>query len=215
MKKPSEEIERYHTIGKQLDSLTKQYDKISKAKDRAYGTSKVKLMDQEIAKQKQIIAKQKEYLKAAKENLKLDKKKLQNGKTKYVDSNGNQQTVASGAQNYLGKSALFDKDGNITNYKELMKAAVKKYNDAVKEFNQHTTDDEAAKARFEAAKQQYEGFTGWLKQYEETNELIADKAQDVIDAENELYDQRFEKLNILWRLKLKLMIKNLNILNTY
>ena len=212
MKKPSEEIERYHTIGKQLDSLTKQYDKISKAKDRAYGTSKVKLMDQEIAKQKQIIAKQKEYLKAAKENLKLDKKKLQNGKTKYVDSNGNQQTVASGAQNYLGKSALFDKDGNITNYKELMKAAVKKYNDAVKEFNQHTTDDEAAKARFEAAKQQYEGFTGWLKQYEETNELIADKAQDVIDAENELYDQRFEKTQYIMEIKIEVNDKKLEYL---
>lgn len=212
MKKPSEEIERYHTIGKQLDSLTKQYDKISKAKDRAYGTSKVKLMDQEIAKQKQIIAKQKEYLKAAKENLKLDKKNLQNGKTKYVDSNGNQQTIASGAKNYLGKSALFDKDGNITNYEELMKAAVKKYNDAVKEFNQHTTDDEAAKAQFEVAKQQYEGFTGWLKQYEETNELIADKAQDVIDAENELYDQRFEKTQYIMEIKIEVNDKKLEYL---
>lgn len=212
MKKPKDEIERYHTISKQLDSLTKQYDKVSKAKDRAYGTSKVKLMDQEIAKQKQIIAKQKEYLKAAKKNLAIDKKRLQNGKTKYTDSNGNQQTVASGAQNYLGKSALFDKDGNITNYKELMKAAVKKYNDAVKEFNQHTTDDEAAKARFEAAKQQYEGFTGWLKQYEETNELIADKAQDVIDAENELYDQRFEKTQYIMEIKIEVNDKKLEYL---
>ena len=212
MKKPKDEVERYHTISKQLDSLTKQYDKVSKAKDRAYGTSKVKLMDQEIAKQKQIIAKQKEYLKAAKKNLAIDKKRLQNGKTKYTDSNGNQQTVASGAQNYLGKSALFDKDGNITNYKELMKAAVKKYNDAVKEFNQHTTDDEAAKARFEAAKQQYEGFTGWLKQYEETNELIADKAQDVIDAENELYDQRFEKTQYIMEIKIEVNDKKLEYL---
>ena len=212
MKKPKDEIERYHTISKQLDSLTKQYDKLSKAKDRAYGTSKIKLMDQEIAKQKQIIAKQKEYLKAAKKNLAADKKRLQNGKTKYTDSNGNQQTVASGAQNYLGKSALFDKDGNITNYKELMKAAIKKYNDAVKEFNQHTTDDEAAKARFEAAKQQYEGFTGWLKQYEETNELIADKAQDVIDAENELYDQRFEKTQYIMEIKIEVNDKKLEYL---
>lgn len=212
MKKPKDEIERYHTISKQLDSLTKQYDKLSKAKDRAYGTSKVKLMDQEIAKQKQIIAKQKEYLKAAKKNLVADKKRLQNGKTKYTDSNGNQQTVASGAQNYLGKSALFDKDGNITNYKELMKAAIKKYNDAVKEFNSHTTDDEAAKAQFEAAKQQYEGFTGWLKQYEETNELIADKAQDVIDAENELYDQRFEKTQYIMEIKIEVNDKKLEYL---
>lgn len=212
MKKPKDEVERYHTISKQLDSLTKQYDKVSKAKDRAYGTSKVKLMDQEIAKQKQIIAKQKEYLKAAKKNLAIDKKRLQNGKTKYTDSNGNQQTVASGAQNYLGKSALFDKDGNITNYEELMKAAVKKYNDAVKEFNQHTTDDEAAKAQFEAAKQQYEGFTGWLKQYEETNELIADKAQDVIDAENELYDQRFEKTQYIMEIKIEVNDKKLEYL---
>lgn len=212
MKKPKDEIERYHTISKQLDSLTKQYDKLSKAKDRAYGTSKVKLMDQEIAKQKQIIAKQKEYLKAAKKNLAADKKRLQNGKTKYTDSNGNQQTVASGAKNYLGKNALFDKNGNITNYEELMKAAIKKYNAAVKEFNSHTTEDEAAKAQFEAAKQQYEGFTGWLKQYEETNELIADKAQDVINAENELYDQRFEKTQYIMEIKIEVNDKKLEYL---
>lgn len=211
-KKTKDEIERYHTIGKQLESLTKQYDKISKAKDRAYGTSKVKLMDQEIAKQKKIIEKQKEYLKAAKKNLAIDKKRLQSGKTKYTDSNGKQQTVTSGAKNYLGMEAAFDKDGNITNYKELMKAAIKKYNAAVKEFNSHTTEDEAAKAQFEAAKQQYAGFTGWLKQYEETNELIADKAQDVIDAENELYDQRFEKTQYIMEIKIEVNDKKLEYL---
>jgi TP901 family phage tail tape measure protein len=211
-KKNKDEIERYHTISKQLESLTKQYDKISKAKDRAYGTSKVKLMDQEIAKQKQIIAKQKEYLKAAKKNLAIDKKRLQNGKTTYTDSKGKQQTVASGAKNYVGKEALFDNSGNITNYEELMKAAIKKYNAAVKEFNSHTTEDEAAKAKFEAAKQQYEGFTGWLKQYEETNELIADKAQDVIDAENELYDQRFEKTQYIMEIKIEVNDKKLEYL---
>ena len=89
---------------------------------------------------------------------------------------------------------------------------LKKYNDAVKEFNQHTTDDEAAKAQFEVAKQQYEGFTGWLKQYEETNELIADKAQDVIDAENELYDQRFEKTQYIMEIKIEVNDKKLEYL---
>lgn len=202
-KKPKDEIERYHTIGKQLDSLSKQYDKISKAKDRAYGKSKLKLMDQEIAKQKQIIAKQKEYLKAAKRNLAIDKKHLQNGKTSYTDANGKKQTVASGAKNYLGMNAKFDADGTLNNYKELMKAAVAKYNAAVKEFNQHNTDDEAAKLKMEAAKQQYEGFVDWVKQYEETNELVRDKAQEVIDAQNELYDKRFEQTQYVMELKIE------------
>lgn len=202
-KQPKDEIERYHTIGKQLDSLTKQYDKISKAKDRAYGKSKLKLMDQEIAKQKQIIAKQKEYLNAAKQNLATDKKNLQNGKTTYTDSNGKKQTVASGAKNYLGMDAKFDADGTLNNYEELMKAAIAKYNAAVKEFNQHDTDDEAAKLKMEAAKQQYEGFVDWVKQYEETNELVADKTQEIIDAENELYDERFERTQYVMELKIE------------
>lgn len=202
-KKPKDEIERYHTIGKQLDSLSKQYDKISKAKDRAYGKSKLKLMDQEIAKQKQIIAKQKEYLNAAKRNLAIDKKHLQHGKTTYTDANGKKQTVASGAKNYLGMNAKFGADGTLNNYEELMKAAVAKYNAAVKEFNQHNTDDEAAKLKMEAAKQQYEGFVDWVKQYEETNELVRDKAQEVIDAENELYDKRFEQTQYVMELKIE------------
>lgn len=202
-KKPKDEIERYHTIGKQLDSLSKQYDKISKAKDRAYGKSKLKLMDQEIAKQKQIIAKQKEYLKAAKRNLAIDKKHLQNGKTSYTDANGKKQTVASGAKNYLGMNAKFGADGTLNNYEELMKAAIAKYNAAVKEFNQHNTDDEAAKLKMEAAKQQYESFVDWVKQYEETNELVRDKAQEIIDAENELYDKRFEQTQYVMELKIE------------
>ena len=202
-KKPKDEIERYHTIGKQLDSLSKQYDKISKAKDRAYGKSKLKLMDQEIAKQKQIIAKQKEYLKAAKRNLAIDKKHLQNGKTSYTDANGKKQTVASGAKNYLGMDAKFGADGTLNNYEELMKAAIAKYNAAVKEFNQHNTDDEAAKLKMEAAKQQYESFVDWVKQYEETNELVRDKAQEIIDAENELYDKRFEQTQYVMELKIE------------
>lgn len=212
MKQSKDEIGRYHTLDKQLNTLTKQYDKISKAKDRAYGVSKIKLMDQEIKKQEQIIKKQKEYLKAAKENLKLDKQNLKNGKTTYTDENGNQKTVASGAKNYLKMDVKFDDDGNITNYEELMQAAIDKYNKAVAEFNSKNTDDETAKAAMEAAQQQYDGFIAWLEQYEETQELVEDKAQELIDAQNEAYDLRFEKTEYIVSVKLEVNDKDLEYL---
>ena len=195
--------DRYHKLDKQLTTLNNQYDKVSKAKDRAYGKSKLKLMDQEIKAQDKIIAKQKEYLAAAKKNLDIDKKRLQNGKTKYTDSDGKEQTVASGAKNYLGMEAKFDSDGNISNYAALMEAARKKYNAAVVEFNKHTTDDESAKKAMEAAKQQYDGFVAWLEQYEETKELVDEKAQEVIDAQNEAYDKRFEKTEYMIDIKVE------------
>lgn len=211
-KNPTSGSDRYHKLDKQLNSLTKQYDKISKAKDRAFGKSKLKLMDQEIAKQEQIIKKQKEYLKQAQKNLKIDKQNLQNGKTTYTDENGKQKTVASGAQNYLGMSAQFDSDGNISNYDELMQKAVDKYNAAVAEFNKHSSDDEAAKAAFEAAKQQYEGFIEWIEQYEETQELVDEKAQEVIDAQNEVYDKRFEKTQYIVEIEIEVNDKELEYL---
>ena len=195
--------DRYHKLDKQLNTLNNQYDKVSKAKDRAYGKSKLKLMDQEIKAQDKIIAKQKEYLAAAKKNLDIDRKRLQNGKTKYTDSDGQEKTVASGAKNYLGMEAKFDKDGNISNYDSLMEAARKKYNKAVDEFNKHTTDDEAAKKAMEAAKQQYDGFIKWIEQYEDTKDLIDDKTQEIIDAQNELYDKRFEQTQYVMELKIE------------
>lgn len=206
------ETERYHSIDKQLSSLEKQYDKISKAKDRAFGTSRVKLMDQEIAKQKQLIEKNKEYLKVAQDYLKTDKKNLQKGTTTYTDSNGKEQTVASGAQNYLGMSAQFDDDGNISNYEALMAAAVDKYNKAVEVFNSKNTDDEAAQLAMDAAEQQYEGFIAWLEQYEETQEIVADKAQEIIDEQNELYDKQFEKTQYILEIELEVNDKELEYL---
>lgn len=212
-KNKNTEIERYHKIEKQIGSLEKQYDKISKAKDRAFGKSKLKLMDQEIAKQEQIIKKQKEYLQQAKDYLKIDKKNLQNGKTTYTDENGNEKTVNSGAKNYLGMEAKFDSDGNISNYDALMEAAVNKYNKAVEEFNKHNSDDEAAKAAFEAAKQQYEGFVQWIEQYEETQEVVDEKAQEVIDAQNAAYDLRFEKTQYTIELEIEVNDKQLEYLD--
>ena len=204
--------DRYHKLDKQLNTLNNQYDKVSKAKDRAYGKSKLKLMDQEIKAQDKIIAKQKEYLAAAKKNLDIDRKRLQNGKTKYTDSDGQEKTVASGAKNYLGMEAKFDKDGNISNYDSLMEAARKKYNKAVDEFNKHTTDDEAAKKAMEAAKQQYDGFIKWIEQYEDTKDLIDDKTQEIIDAQNALYDQRFEKTQYIMEIKIEINDKKLEYL---
>lgn len=204
--------DRYHTLDKQLNTLDKQYDKISKAKDRAYGSSKVKLMDQEIKKQEQIIQKQKEYLKAAKDNLKIDKQRLLNGKTTYTDSNGKEKTVASGAKNYLGMDVAFDDDGNILNYEALMAAAVDKYNKAVEVFNSKNTDDEAAQLAMDAAEQQYEGFIAWLEQYEETQEIVADKAQEIIDEQNELYDKQFEKTQYILEIELEVNDKELEYL---
>nr|DAM06992.1 MAG TPA: Transcription initiation factor TFIID subunit, DNA, Nuclear [Caudoviricetes sp.] len=49
-KKSSDEIERYHTIKKEIGNLSREYDNLSAAKDRAFGANRLRVMDQEAAK---------------------------------------------------------------------------------------------------------------------------------------------------------------------
>jgi hypothetical protein len=180
------ETDRYHVLENQLENLTSQYDAISKAKDRAFGKAKLALMDQEIAKQKQIIAKQKEYLDAAKKNLSTD-------------------------ASALGKYNANIVDGVVTNYDQVVASQVQKYNDAVDKYNalsaeaQEKLDEEWSNKKDENGQyysgyldyyeRQYQEFTDALSQYEETQDLVRDKQQEIIDAENELYDLHLEKID--------------------
>ena len=96
-KKSNTDIERYHTLNKQLESMTKDMDALANAKDRAFGKDKIDLMDQEIAKLNEIIEKNKEYAAELEKDLASDKNAV------------------------IGLGAKIDENGAITNYEELVK----------------------------------------------------------------------------------------------
>lgn len=103
-KKSADEIERYHTIKKQLDNLSREYDNLSAAKDRAFGANRLRVMDQEAAKLEEQITAQKRY---------IDE----------IDSYYSQDRAAIAAY-----GAVFDEDGIIANYEQIMQEQLDIFN---------------------------------------------------------------------------------------
>ena len=162
-KDPTEEKDRYRVIKNKIEDLTAVYENLSGAKDKAFGSAKLAAINREIDAQRKLTAANKTYLNQIESYLASDASELQ------------------GKAQSLGLTATFDGNGTLTNYDSLVQAAVDRYNAAVEEFNKHTTDDEGAKAAFEAAQEEYDAFMEILDQYDETHDLWLEQMQTVLD----------------------------------
>lgn len=162
-KKSSDEIERYHTIKKQLDNLSREYDNLSAAKDRAFGANRLRVMDQEAAKLEEQIAAQKRY---------VDE----------IDSYYSQDRAAIAAY-----GAVFDEDGIITNYEQIMQ-------EQLDIFNASLTDE---------AEESYNDFKDILNQYEETLELKLSEANKLIEQEYDKISLQLEKITYSVEIKVQ------------
>lgn len=116
-KKSSDEIERYHTIKKQLDNLSREYDNLSAAKDRAFGANRLRIMDQETAKLEEQIAAQKRYVNE-------------------IDSYYSQDRAAIAAY-----GAVFDENGIITNYEQIMQEQLDIFNASLTDEAEESYND--------------------------------------------------------------------------
>lgn len=163
-KKSSDEIERYHTIKKQLDNLSREYDNLSAAKDRAFGANRLRVMDQETAKLEEQIAAQKRY---------VDE----------IDSYYSQDRAAIAAY-----GAVFDEDGIITNYEQIMQ-------EQLDIFNASLTDE---------AEESYNDFKEILNQYEETLELKLSEADKLIEQEYDKISLQLEKITYSVEIKVQI-----------
>lgn len=187
-KDPTNEKERYHVIKNQLEDLTSQYDRISKAKDKAFGSARLANLNKEIDAQKKLTQANKQYLDEIESYLAQDK-----------------GTMAS-------YGAVFDNNGTILNYDELVKQQVDAYNRAVDTFNAAYTDDEGAKAAFEAAQDVYDKFQDALSQYEETQDLFNEQTQTYIDSLNAERELLLERTQLQVELKVNVEEDALNFL---
>lgn len=116
-KKSSDEIERYHTIKKQLDNLSREYNNLSTAKDRAFGANRLRVMDQEAAKLEEQIAAQKRYVNE-------------------IDSYYSQDRAAIAAY-----GAVFDENGIITNYEQIMQEQLDIFNASLTDEAEESYND--------------------------------------------------------------------------
>lgn len=163
-KKSSDEIERYHVVKKQLDNLSREYDNLSAAKDRAFGANRLRVIDQEAAKLEEQIAAQKRY---------VDE----------IDSYYSQDRAAIAAY-----GAVFDEDGIITNYEQIMQ-------EQLDIFNASLTDE---------AEESYNDFKEILNQYEETLELKLSEADKLIEQEYNKISLQLEKITYSVEIKVQI-----------
>lgn len=171
-KEYKDEIERYHVIKQKIEDLEEVMEHLAKAKERAFGTSKLELMDQEIEKYDEMIDLQNQYLDEI---------------NKYWDED--KALIAS-------YGAEFDETGVITNYDEIMKRQIDKYNSSIGK------NEEAD----EAAEEAYDDFIEALEQYEETNNLRQDELEKLYDLQTELADVIFEKTQ--YKIEIKIAVKD-------
>lgn len=171
-KEYKDEIERYHVIKQKIEDLQEVMDHLAKAKDRAFGTSKLELMDQEIEKYDEMIDLQNQYLDEINKYWEEDK-----------------SLIAS-------YGAEFDETGVITNYDEIMKRQIDKYNSSI---GKNEDADEAAEDA-------YDDFIEALKQYEETNNLRQEQLEKLYDLKTELADVIFEKTQ--YKIEIKIAVKD-------
>ncbi len=171
-KEYKDEIERYHVIKQKIEDLEEVMEHLAKAKERAFGTSKLELMDQEIEKYDEMINLQNQYLDEI---------------NKYWDED--KALIAS-------YGAEFDETGAITNYDEIMKRQIDKYNSSI--GKNEDADD--------AAEDAYDDFIKALEQYEETNNLRQDELEKLYDLQTELADVIFEKTQ--YKIEIKIAVKD-------
>lgn len=177
-KSAEKETERYHEITALIEDYTRELDKAGKAKDRAFGPKKLKAMQAEIAAQAQLNAATEEHIREIREWLEIDKARI------------------------AAQGATFDEYGNISNYTALMQQHIDAYNAAVAAYNVSGQSD-SDKEAMEAAEKAYQDFMDQLSQYEETNNLLQEKLDELIEAQQAKYDKEFEMLQYTIEFKIE------------
>lgn len=84
--------------------------------------------------------------------------------------------------NLIGGTIKFDAEGNISNFDQIQDAMYNKYNQMASTYTEDSTE-------WQAFEKQFEQLEKYIEQYEETYDLLR-------DAENELQDYLYEKIDL-------------------
>lgn len=171
-KKTSDEQDRYHELNKTLDTIAKRLDNVSAAKDRAFGQARINAIKAEAKELEAYADVLDQKYEAVLENLRQDK------------------------ANAASLGAVFDENGNISNYNDVIAALVEEYN-----------ADES-----EDADEIYDEKKKFLEQYEETLELYQDLAQEKLEKQWELVDKKVEEADYVLELGIKLNEQDLKLI---
>lgn len=175
--------ERYHEITREVAALEHQLELVGKAKERAFGSAKLAAMDKEIEALEKLKKKQEELYKAQLVYMAMDQTKV--------------ESAFSGV--------VFDEDGEISNYSDLVAQAAAELNAARTTYsNSGQTEDD--KAQLEAAEKAYEDKTALLQQYEETVDKTRESEIALQDAMDNIQAAHAEKLS--YEMELQVIVKD-------
>ena len=181
VKKKDDEIERYHKVTKEIESIEKQKSEISSKKDNAFGLDKFPFIQKEIEALDKLISKHAEYKAEVEKNLKADWAAIQ--AYGFVDANG---------------------DNIIDNWEEIMIRELDAFNKVAKSGNDAAI--EKATERYEEFKklvEQYEDTAAKMEdaiiqEEEDRREKIAlqlEKITTEVDFEVEIKQRDLDKLD--------------------
>ena len=121
--KPDDHKERYHEINNAIDDVSDALDRLNEQQDRAWGSARIKAMQQEAELLKEQTKLYHQKRKEAEEYLKTDRKKAEDA------------------------GWTFDENGNVSNYEERLDAVIAEYNQKIEEYNAMSAQEQEAKEK--------------------------------------------------------------------
>lgn len=184
-----DETERYHVQNEVLDRTSEKLDKISKQKERAYGSKYVDMLNKETE------ALWEQY----------------NAQAALANEANKWQASDKAELISLGVGVEFDKDGNISNYEEVMQALIDQYNAEVERFNNSDQGD-GDQLRLDDAKERYEDAKQAIEDYEEAIKTANDALNEMEEIQNQISENALEKITYKLDLKIELNENDLDFL---
>ena len=189
-KRYADEIERYHKNNETLSRISEELSKIDHLKDAAYGNKHIKQLDAETeALWNQLEAQQALYDEAKKYE-------------------------ASDKVAVARYGAIFDAEGTIVNYEEVMRSIIDEYNRAVDEYNNSAQED-GDKERLEAAEQRFEDAKKSIEDYEEAIATANEAMNDMLETQNKISEIETEKIVYKLEFKTEMNERDLALLDYY
>ena len=194
----SDEIDFYHDINREIERLAETTDKLADAKDRAFGDDKIKNLNAEIRAIQAEIKAQEKLIERAKQKIELDKQALKT------------------------YGATYDKNGEITNYDQMLQNEINKYNSAVDTYNQKAAQKdagklsdeqwEAAEKTFEAAEERYNKFEEAISTYEADLDIKDDAVEEAAEKAREILDKQLEGIQYIVDVQIEVNDRDLKVL---
>lgn len=184
----------YHNINIQLQKINRQLDRVQDKQERLYG----KQLIDNLNKQNQLLEQQKNKLKQKSE---IQKKDLEDQRK---------------ALTQMG--AIFDEQGNLTNYSELIsqrqaeiQAMHDKYNEGIQDYN-NSTDADYKKALGQSLSQydkqikekedSLNELTSAISKYDKTREQLQDSLDEIDEATQKQIEINIKKFNMQLEIRL-------------